>query len=117
MWAPRPFDYLHGLSDHYIETPLPPRPVFSVAQGHAVDTYTEFAAANEERLRSLPPPLVALQYYKAGDLYYFDALQTTGDTPELRRPDCRRAAFKNLNCINHNFIVYKIVEQLFFQRN
>ncbi len=56
-------------------------------QGHAVDTYDEFVESNREKLQSLPPPLVALKYYKGGDLYYFDALQTKGGDP--RRPDCR----------------------------
>ena len=42
---------------------------------------------NEALLKSLPPPLVALEYYKAGDLYFFDALQTTGTDPK-RRPAC-----------------------------
>ena len=43
---------------------------------------------NEDKLRKLPPPLVALKYYKSGDLYFFDALQTKGDQ-EPRRPECR----------------------------
>jgi len=38
-------------------------------QAHAVDTYGEFADANEELLKTMPPPLVALQYYKGDDLY------------------------------------------------
>lgn len=36
---------------------------------HAVDTYTEFVEVNEELLKSLPPPLVAVQYYRGDDLY------------------------------------------------
>ena len=42
---------------------------------------------NEALLKSLPPPLVALEYYKGGDLYFFDALQTSGTDPK-RRPAC-----------------------------
>ncbi len=42
---------------------------------------------NEALLKQLPPPLCALEYYKAGDLYFFDALQTTGTDPK-RRPAC-----------------------------
>jgi hypothetical protein len=30
-------------------------------QAHAVDTYGEFVDANEELLKSLPPPLVAAE--------------------------------------------------------
>ena len=32
---------------------------------HAVDTYSQFLAENEDALRSLPPPLSALEYYNA----------------------------------------------------
>lgn len=60
-------------------------------QGHAVDTYDEFVESNKEKLQKLPPPLVALKYYKGGDLYYFDALQTKGGDP--RRPECRLGSF------------------------
>ncbi|GBF99932.1 plastid terminal oxidase [Raphidocelis subcapitata] len=53
-------------------------------EAHAVDTYGEFVDANEELLKSLPPPLVAAEYYCGQDLYrMFDAFQTS-DTP--RRP-------------------------------
>ena len=57
-------------------------------QNHAADTYAEFAEANKELLQSLPPPLVALEYYRAGDLYYFDQLVTAADV-EPRRPACK----------------------------
>jgi len=30
---------------------------------------------NEEALKSLPPPLVAVEYYRNEDLYMFDVLQ------------------------------------------
>ena len=43
---------------------------------------------NKDLLSSLPPPLVALEYYKSGDLYLFDSLQTTGTDPK-RRPSCK----------------------------
>ena len=45
---------------------------------------------NAEKLRALPPPRVALEYYMAGDLYLFDELQTTGTDPK-RRPSCKCA--------------------------
>lgn len=35
-------------------------------EAHAVDTYGEFADANEELLKTLPPPFVAAQYYLSG---------------------------------------------------
>ena len=59
-------------------------------QNHAVDTYAEFAEQNEELLRSIPPPLVALNYYKSGDLYLFDEFQTSmRGQLEKRRPPCK----------------------------
>ena len=56
-------------------------------QGHAADTYEQFAEQNKELLESMPPPLVALEYYKGGDLYMFDALRS-GRRQEPRRPAC-----------------------------
>lgn len=56
-------------------------------EAHAVDTYGEFADANEERLRMLPPPPIAVEYYLAGDLYLFDKFQTARRN-QPRRPPC-----------------------------
>ena len=58
-------------------------------QHHATDTYAEFVEENEELLKSLPPPVVALEYYRGGDLYYFDTFQTSDRTGDPRRPSCR----------------------------
>ena len=57
-------------------------------QNHAVDTYSVFAEDNKSMLESIPPPLVALNYYKSGDLYLFDQLCTAWKSQELRRPSC-----------------------------
>ena len=54
-----------------------------------MDTYKQFIEDNAEQLKSIPPPLIALQYYKGEDLYYFDALQTAGEMQESRRPPCK----------------------------
>jgi len=43
--------------------------------------------ANEERLKELPPPPIAVEYYLGGDLYMFDKFQTA-PRKELRRPPC-----------------------------
>ena len=67
------------------------------AQGHATDTYDEFVAQNTEKLRALPPPRVALEYYMSGDLYLFDELQTTGTDPR-RRPTCECASASPAAC-------------------
>jgi len=60
---------------------------FSVlVEGHAIDTYGQFAKENEERLKQLPAPYVAAAYYLGKDLYMLDAF--TLSSPELRRPSC-----------------------------
>lgn len=56
-------------------------------EAHAVDTYGEFVDANTEKLKGLPPPVVAVEYYMTGDLYLFDKFQTA-PKQSLRRPPC-----------------------------
>jgi len=56
-----------------------------LVEGHATDTYAQFLDDNEEALKALAPPRVALEYYAASDLYYFDALVTRAGEP-VRRP-------------------------------
>eukprot|EP00877_Chromochloris_zofingiensis_P007896 jgi/Chrzof1/335/Cz01g12010.t1 len=56
---------------------------------HAMDTYTEFVAQNEDLLKSLPPPMVAAAYYRNEDLYMFDEIQTCSRSTVKRRPSCR----------------------------
>eukprot|EP01038_Epipyxis_sp_PR26KG_P005319 gene5319-7384_t len=54
-------------------------------EAHAVDTYAEFADANEELLKSMAAPVVAKNYYESVDMYVFDEFQT--DRPRgSRRP-------------------------------
>jgi len=55
---------------------------------HAVDTYGEFVDANKELLKTLPPPVEALEYYNGNDMYLFDEFQT-GRSPRSRRPQIR----------------------------
>ncbi|KAL6781287.1 PTOX1 [Auxenochlorella protothecoides x Auxenochlorella symbiontica] len=63
--------------------------VFSeLVENHAVDTYSEFLEENKEVLQGIPPPLVAVTYYKSGDLYLFDALHTEWESGSIRRPEC-----------------------------
>jgi ubiquinol oxidase len=40
---------------------------------HAYTTYDEFLKSNEEELKNLPPPKVAVEYYENGDLGLFDS--------------------------------------------
>mmetsp|Transcript_27369 Transcript_27369/g.70484 ORF Transcript_27369/g.70484 Transcript_27369/m.70484 type:complete len:444 (-) Transcript_27369:618-1949(-) len=59
---------------------------------HAADTYTEFIEENRELLASIPPPMVALNYYRNEDLYLFDSFQTCDSEAAteclVRRPAC-----------------------------
>lgn len=57
-------------------------------QHHAADTYKVFTDTNEDLLKSLPPPVCALEYYRGGDLYMFDAFMTTKKEMP-RRPACK----------------------------
>jgi len=58
---------------------------------HAVDTYGEFVDANEEFLKTIPAPPVAVEYYRSDNVYMFDKFQTSQQAlpPEQwRRPPC-----------------------------
>eukprot|EP00197_Chlamydomonas_leiostraca_P009674 CAMPEP_0202865230 /NCGR_PEP_ID=MMETSP1391-20130828/5395_1 /ASSEMBLY_ACC=CAM_ASM_000867 /TAXON_ID=1034604 /ORGANISM="Chlamydomonas leiostraca, Strain SAG 11-49" /LENGTH=443 /DNA_ID=CAMNT_0049545039 /DNA_START=93 /DNA_END=1424 /DNA_ORIENTATION=+ len=55
---------------------------------HAADTYEEFLEENRDMLATLPPPMVALNYYRNQDLYLFDEFQTGSRGAEPRRPQC-----------------------------
>lgn len=71
----------------YLGSPRIAYQFMELLEAHAVDTYTTFVAENREQLRRLPPPSVATDYYKFGDLYLFDDFQTTRK-PGTRRPPC-----------------------------
>lgn len=72
----------------YLVSPSASYAFSELVEFHAVDTYSEFLEQNKELLESIPPPLVALNYYKSGDLYLFDQLQTAWPAQEPRRPPC-----------------------------
>lgn len=67
-------------------------------ESHAVDTYSTFLKENEQRLKSLPPPMVARSYYQATNLYLFDDFQVS-KKPNTRRPPCDTLydVFKNIS--------------------
>jgi len=50
---------------------------------HAFATYDEYLKENEEKLKGLPAPQAAINYYVDGDMYMFDEFQTDC---EIRRP-------------------------------
>mmetsp|Transcript_32018 Transcript_32018/g.90063 ORF Transcript_32018/g.90063 Transcript_32018/m.90063 type:complete len:242 (-) Transcript_32018:26-751(-) len=58
-------------------------------ESHAVDTYAEFVDANAEKLRALPPPPIAVEYYVTGDGYLFSKFHTPRrELGEVSRPPC-----------------------------
>ncbi|CAJ1374377.1 unnamed protein product [Effrenium voratum] len=57
-------------------------------EAHAVDTYGEFVDANAERLRKIPPPPIAVEYYLKDENYLFDKMQTSVPAGFKRRPPC-----------------------------
>ncbi|GBF89019.1 plastid terminal oxidase [Raphidocelis subcapitata] len=59
-----------------------------LVEWHAVDTYAQFCETNEALLKSIPPPRVAVAYYRNEDLYMFDEMQTCSKPAEPRRPSC-----------------------------
>ncbi len=61
-----------------------------LVEEHAYHTYAEFLLTSEAELKTLPAPLVAINYYHDGDLYMFDEFQTS------RRPYERRPVIHNL---------------------
>lgn len=69
----------------------------ALLEAHAVDTYYTFYRENENRLKSLPAPKVAISYYSSGDLYLFDEFQVSKTVGE-RRPPCVNLydVFKNI---------------------
>ena len=81
------FAYYWFLVVVYLGSPRIAYQFMELLEAHAVDTYTTFIRENRPRLRQLPPPAVAKSYYQTGDLYLFDAFQTTRP-PGSRRPPC-----------------------------
>lgn len=53
-----------------------------------MDTYGEFVDANKERLRTIPPPPIAVEYYLNDEHYLFDKMHTGLPDGVKRRPPC-----------------------------
>ncbi|CAM6104079.1 unnamed protein product [Calypogeia fissa] len=79
------FFYYWILNGMFLVSPTVAYNFSELIEAHAVDTYGEFADANEELLKTLPPPPVAVAYYESKDLYMYDEFQTS-QLPEARRP-------------------------------
>jgi ubiquinol oxidase len=81
------FAYYWLLIAVYLGSPRIAYQFMELLEAHAVDTYTTFVRENRDRLAQLPPPNVAVSYYKTGDLYLFDDFQVSR-VPGSRRPPC-----------------------------
>ena len=81
------FAYYWFLIAIYLASPRIAYQFMELLEAHAVDTYTTFVNENRARLQELPPPPVAISYYKTGDLYMFDDFQVSRP-PGSRRPPC-----------------------------
>jgi ubiquinol oxidase len=86
----------------YLVAPSASYAFCELVEVHAETTYAEFCEENAAALAALPPPLAALAYYKGGDLYLFDTLQTECRADaggcEPRRPPCNTLldVFRNI---------------------
>jgi ubiquinol oxidase len=59
----------------YLYSPKVAYQFMELLEAHANDTYGEFVVQNEDVLRSIPPPDIAVSYYTGADLYQFDEFQ------------------------------------------
>ena len=71
----------------YLYSPKVAYQFMELLEAHAVDTYDTFVNENEESLKSIPSPEIAVEYYTGEDLYQFDDFQSTRP-PGSRRPPC-----------------------------
>lgn len=77
--------YFLFISSLYLVNPTHAYNLNHAIEEHAYSTYDSFLRENEEKLKDLPAPKAAIDYYRNGDLYMFDAMQI--DTCEPRRPE------------------------------
>ena len=59
--------------------------LMELIENHAFHTYENHLKVNETELKDQPAPQVAINYYRDGDLYMFDEVQTTL-SHDFRRP-------------------------------
>ncbi len=59
--------------------------LMELIENHAYHTYDDYLQINEVQLKSQPAPQIAINYYRDGDLYMFEEMQTTSDH-QFRHP-------------------------------
>jgi len=67
----------------YVLNPVEAYNLNQDVEEHAFETYDKYLKDNEEKLKNLPAPKAAIDYYVDGDMYMFDEFQTGC---EFRRP-------------------------------
>jgi ubiquinol oxidase len=68
--------------------------LMELIEQHAYDTYDLYLNTHADFLKTQPPPAIAVNYYRDGDLYMFEEFQTSPRS-EFRRP-----------CINNLYDVF-----------
>ncbi len=59
--------------------------MMQLIEDHAYHTYDTYLTTHEAALKAQPAPQIAINYYRDGDLYMFEEMQTTSRL-EFRRP-------------------------------
>ena len=80
--------YYWALVGCYLVSPQWSYKFSEMLEQHAVNTYSQFLEENAERLKGLPAPDVAVNYYTGPDLYLFDldSSMVRGNDPPRRPP-------------------------------
>ncbi|WP_408648867.1 alternative oxidase [Tumidithrix elongata] len=60
--------------------------LMELIENHAYHTYDDYLKTHEEELKAQPAPQIAIDYYRDGDLYMFEEVQTQ-PSGEFRRPN------------------------------
>mmetsp|Transcript_10577 Transcript_10577/g.17501 ORF Transcript_10577/g.17501 Transcript_10577/m.17501 type:complete len:300 (+) Transcript_10577:257-1156(+) len=78
--------YVFALSLYFVN-PVLAYNLNHAIEEHAYSTYDTFLKENEEKLKGMAAPQVAIDYYRDGDLYMFDAFQISNTACLPRRPE------------------------------
>ena len=79
------FAYYWTIVPIYMLSPRYAYYLMELIENHAYHTYDNYLQTHEAELKAQPAPQIAIAYYRDGDLYMFDEVQTTL-AKEFRRP-------------------------------